>query len=383
MKNSKLIGLSMMILGAVACTKNGVEPTKDPVLRPIRQVVAMDGQKEVAAEIDHAARTIKFAAFENVEDLSAVDVKFKVAEGATLVSPKEVAKLDLTKAVEVVVNNAVINLTYTMTAEKPVLNPVKKAGFEPAENYGNFPEHLKLYVNNKLGADKKVIGYLAEISKGATISVLGNGDNNAEPKKTIMDWANEQKDWTFYFNCLSGMKSATVVDEKLIYSSGSPFPVFAVDNDGSFTVCPQRHKKVDGKYVDVLEKLDLTGKVINDNWLPKVACGGYYMVAANGKALSDEEMKKTGAFNTWFNGDATAGREFIGVNKAGDKAYCLVVGNAEGGLSMREAVAVMLSVGCENVMTLEGSSSANMLVRGQETVKMEKFKTMSSILVVK
>lgn len=385
MKNLKYLGLALLTLGAISCSSSkDDDPVKNPILQPIQEVIAKDGTAEVKAEIDHAARTIKLPSFVNTEDMSAVEVKFTIKEGAKLIKPAPISTLDFTKQpIEVVVNNAVRDLTYSMTAEKPVINPIKKAGFEPAEQFGNLPEHIKIFTNKKLGDGKDAQGFLVEVTKGAKFSMLGTGDykNNG---KSIADWAKIEKDWIIYMDGICGMKCATIKDSKILYSSGSVYPVFAVEKDGTFVVCPQKHQKDDkGNYVNFLEKLDNKAKLLKKDWMPETAMGGYYMVAADGKAMTDEEMKVTGMFNSWFQGDAPHGREFIGVNKDGDKAYFFVNG-VKNGLSMRAVVDIMLQVGCHNVMTMEGASSANFLVRGQKGIEEnDGAKVTSCVLVIK
>lgn len=95
------------------------------------------------------------------------------------------------------------------------------------------------------------------------------------------------------------------------------------------------------------------------------------MVLANGKAMTAEEMGKTGLWNDWFDGDAVHAREFIGLTKDGT-VYVFVCGRGKdgnGGLAMKDVVDIMILAGCDRAMTLEGSRSANMLINGKKTVE--------------
>ena len=376
----------MLVLGTVACTEK-VSTKKEPVLQPIKSVIAMDGKKEVTAKIDHAAKTINFAAFENVDDMTAVEVKIEVAEGATLVSPEAVATLDLSKAVKVVVNNNVRDLEYVMTAEKPVLNPIKEAGFSITDQFGALPEHIKIYSNKKLGTAKNVEGFIIELSEGAEFAVYGNGnwmdkDNN----KDIASWVKAQPGWSVYVNGLCGYKEAVVNNGKLVYSRFEPFPVFAVEKDGKYICCPQIHEKDDaGKELPTIAKLDIQGNVIQKAWMPQYAQGGYYMVISEGNELNAEQMAKTGAYGDgWWKDDATSGREFIGVNKDGSKAFIYVNGKASDGISMKEAVKIMKAIGSYNAMTMEGSSSAMFYVGSKKGIEgNDSVKLTASVLAIK
>ena len=384
MKNLKLFGLAMLVLGVTAC-QEGVDPQEDPILDPIKKVTAMDGNKEVSATVDHFAKTIKFEAFQYLTDLSAVSVKIEVAEGATLVSPAEVVTVDLNKEFEVVVNNKVLDLTYTMSAAKADLTPIRAAGFALVDTYDPLPEYIKVYKNDKLGANKEETGFLIEVKKGATFSLVGNG---SEASATFVNQvAKEKNDWVVYVNGICGMKSCSVLDGQLNYSSSGSFAAFAVLKDGKFEIsCQKRVEKADK--TKTIAKLNEKGEIINEDWLKdiNIAMGGTALMVANGKKLSPEDQKVTdgGYSYGWWKGNAGHAREAIGVNKEGTAAYIFVCDKSKGGLSMQEVQDVMFSINSYNVMFTEGSSSANALIKGQKTVAFnEGVKPASNILLIK
>ena len=384
MKNLKFVGLSMMILAAAACTEPA-QTKKEPVLQPIKSVIAMDGKKEVAAKIDHLEKTIKFESFVNTDDMSAVEVKIEVAEGAKLVSPSAVATVDLTKDVKVVVNNNVKDLEYVMTADKPVLNPIKEAGFDVAEEFGALPEHIKVYKSNKLGTNKDESGWIVEIKKGATLSLAGNGSTGSAT--CLKDVVKAQKGWNIYMNGICGMKSCNWNDGKYNYSSGSTFGAFAVTKDGKFQIAPQkRFQKADKSYT--ISKLDAKGKVVKEDWGAELqlAMGGTAVMVLDGQVLSAEEQKATdGGYSFgWWNGNAAHAREALGVNKEGTAAYFFICGNDHGGLSMKQVQDLMVQIKSHSVLFMEGSHSANIFVNGQQTWKNnDGSKAASNIIMVK
>ena len=79
-----------------------------------------------------------------------------------------------------------------------------------------------------------------------------------------------------------------------------------------------------------------------------------------------------------------SGREFLGVNKAGDKAYLFVNGKANDGLSMKEVRDILVACGAYDVMSVQGSTSANMLIRGNKVLpeNLQEKKT-ANVLVIK
>ena len=184
---------SLLLVGAIACTK-------DAIPSPLSSVTVKDGDKEVVAEIDHTAKTVKFDKFAEIDDFAAVKVNIAVANGASLVSPAADAVVDFTKQpVEIVVNDAVNDVIYSMTAKKP--DPFKgvKVGGKPASVEGiniTLPydketmdiTRLKLDIALRKGANvvkpaEAVFDFSVKTTQGLTISYLG--------KDYIKDQSNE------------------------------------------------------------------------------------------------------------------------------------------------------------------------------------------------
>ena len=441
---------SLLLVGAIACTK-------DAIPSPLSSVTVKDGDKEVVAEIDHTAKTVKFDKFAEIDDFAAVKVNIAVANGASLVSPAADAVVDFTKQpVEIVVNDAVNDVIYSMTAKKPDpfkgvkvggkpasveginitlpydketmditrlkldialrkganvvkpaeavfdfsvkttqgltisylgkdyiyqvrlegydpdSNPLVKAGWRSANDfYGSLPKHITIYKNEKLGKTKDQTGFLAEIGKGGKMLALGNGNSAYKSINEVAELP-EAKDYPVIVNGISGINQAIISDGGFVYSSGSTFPCLAQEEDGTFVLCLQAREPLPAApwWKSSLFMLDIDGTTkLKEGWVPKNLIGGYYMVMANGKAMTAAEMGKTGLYNNWFDGDAVHSREFIGLKKDGT-VYVFVCGRGKdgnGGLAMKEVVDIMILAGCDRAMTLEGSTSANMLINGKKT----------------
>ena len=389
MKEIKFMAMSMLVLGAVACSEKE-EPKPEPVLKPIQEVIAKDGDTEVKAVIDHSAKTIKFEPFKELEEITAVEVKFTLAEGAKLVEPAQlVGKFDFTKPIKVVVNNRVVDLTYEMTGSQGKPDYIKKAGFVLTEEYGDLPEYIKVYKHNKLGEGENESGWLVAVdAKGSSIALSDFYDPVKDANaKSIAQVAKENSGYAIHINGMCGMKSCHISGGEYKYSSSGAVAAFAVTKDGKFMIAPQKRvQKADKSYT--IAMLDKTGKVVNEDWGKdlSVAFGGTALMADDGKALTPEEQKATdGGYSFgWWNGNAGHAREAIGVSEKGDKAYFFICGNDKGGLSMKAVQELMLEINCWDVMFVEGSKSANILVRGKQTwTSNDGSKKTSHVLMIK
>ena len=444
MKNLNYLGLGLMILGAMACTK-------DPIASPIAKATAQDGANVVEGKINDAALSIKFGKLVDVDDFTAVKVTLVAAEGASIQSPGET--VDFSKPVPVLVNNGVSDVTYVMTAEAPdpiksilvgdkaakidgtnialeydantmyadnieltvnlrkgaaVKTPeklvfdftaqsthklvvtylgkefvyaVRLAGFEMQENlyekagwvnasedFGSLPKYITVYKNKKLLGTKNE-GVIVELDKRATLSVYGKGNENTFK---LRDCYKAHNDAIIMLAGINGINQATISDSKVIYASGSAYPVLAQLTDGSFVLTPQKHAKEGDQYINNLIRLGADGKtVVEAKWLPKNAFGGYFMVATGGKRMERADMAKTGVTPDagWF--DKTYSRELVGVTKDG-KAVLFVCDQVDGGVDMNKAIDMMTAVGCMEVMSLEGSGSPDLLINGKDAVRNSK-----------
>lgn len=87
----------------------------NPVISPIKALIAEDGPELVSAEISDINKTVKLS-LKNVESLEAVKIRISFSSRAKLVSPTDtILTLDLRQPYKIVVNNLFEDLTYTLT----------------------------------------------------------------------------------------------------------------------------------------------------------------------------------------------------------------------------------------------------------------------------
>lgn len=308
-------------------------------------------------------------------DITKLKLEIVLRSGAKVVKPADAVfdfSVKTTQALTISYLNKDFIYQVRLEGYDPDSNPLVKAGWRNANDfYGSLPKHMTIYKNEKLGKSKDQTGFLLEIGKGGQMLALGNGNSKFH---NINDAAKlpETKDYPVIVNGISGINQAIFSNGKCVYSSGSTYPCLAQEKDGSFVLCPQARVPLPAEpwWKPSLYMLDLDGKTkLKEDWVPQNLIGGYYMVVANGKAMTADEMKKTGLYNNWFDGDAPHAREFFGLTKDGT-VYVFVCGRGKdgnGGLAMKEVVDIMLLAGCDRAMTLEGSDSANMLINGKKT----------------
>lgn len=310
-------------------------------------------------------------------DITKLKLDIVLRKGAAVVNP-EGAVFDFSVKTTQGLTISYLNKDYIyqvrLEGYDPDSNPLVKAGWRSANDfYGSLSKHITIYKNDKLGKAKDQTGFLAEIGKGGKMLALGKGN---DAYKCINDAVQlpEAKDYPIIVNGISGINQAIFSEGQFVYSSGATFVCLAQEPDGSFVLCPQAREPLPTApwWKPSVSMLDLDGKtIIKEGWVPHNLFGGYYMVLANGKAMTAEEMGKTGLWNDWFDGDAVHAREFIGLTKDGT-VYVFVCGRGKdgnGGLAMKEVVDIMILAGCDRAMTLEGSRSANMLINGKKTVE--------------
>ena len=384
----------MLAIAAVACQKENPEtPTVDPLMHPFKEVVAKDGVFEIKANINDAQKTIKFEDFQDVKDLKNIEVKFTLAEGAKLVSPKTiVGKFDLTNPIEVVVNNKVTDVKYTLSANKPGPNVVIAAGYELTDKFGALPSHIRAYENAKMGTSKQVTAWIVEVanSKDLQLEIVGTGEKE-NVTVGIKGVAAEHPDYNFYMNGVCGQKSGVVKDGKFVCSASTPTAAFAIDTDGKFVISPQKkvYDEADKeKKNPKIARYNENKEIINSDWKPKYMFGGTELMVAGGKKLP-KEIRDWSCNNYaagWY-GTAVSSRAAVGVNKAGTKAFFFVCNkgtDGKDGLTMDQVIEAMLSIKCETVMFMEGSGSANMLINAKPTfVENPGEKKTSAVLCIK
>ncbi|WP_187117258.1 DUF5000 domain-containing lipoprotein [Parabacteroides bouchesdurhonensis] len=109
------------LLNLTSCHEDGLDDSipLNPVMTPIKSVTAQDGDETVAAVITDKNKTIELS-LKNLTSLSNVDIHLSISKRAKLVSPADsILTVDLTQPYEIVVNNLIKDVTYTLTASIP------------------------------------------------------------------------------------------------------------------------------------------------------------------------------------------------------------------------------------------------------------------------
>lgn len=128
MKN--IILLSGVLLYSVfcftSCKEEGMDDSipANPVMTPIKAVIAQDGPETVQAVISDKTKTIELS-LKNLKSLSSVNLQLSIAKRAKLIAPSDtILTMDLTKPCEIVVNNLIKDVTYTLKATIPEFSMV-------------------------------------------------------------------------------------------------------------------------------------------------------------------------------------------------------------------------------------------------------------------
>ena len=255
--------------------------------------------------------------------------------------------------------------------EDPTPTPV--AGWSNvSENY-SLPTHIQIFKNTTLGANK-VTGFAAVVSPKATIAIYGDG-LDANHKGTYLKKLSEvvKTDGKNDIVVVPGLAGyvQNIHFGEVSYARENAFPVIAKEN-GKFFMAGQ---KVAAKGSTDLIRTDLTGNTIKENWKPDFSFGGYYPIVKDGKAMDASAMSKIGNYSdNWWKGDACDARMAIGVDKSGKMVIFVNQPLEDGtqGISMKELQEVLIGFNVVDGMTMEGSGSPDMRVKGEFTVHNKK-----------
>lgn len=102
----------------------------NPVMIPIKEVLAEDGDEMVSAVISDRNRTIELS-LKNLRTLTSVNVNLSISKRAILLSPQDTTlTLNLTEPYQIVINNLYKDVTYTLTATIPEFIEINKSKFK-------------------------------------------------------------------------------------------------------------------------------------------------------------------------------------------------------------------------------------------------------------
>ena len=137
---------------------------------PFASVTAKDGSSTMTATIDDTEKTIKFGEFQNLTDLTAVEVTFKMNKGHILKTPANLtSNVNLTvPAYVVVLLNGKTEETYTMTAVVPEL-PDPVLGAKVGNVDATVGEDKSITIKWQEGMEINHMVLTLDLAKGATV----------------------------------------------------------------------------------------------------------------------------------------------------------------------------------------------------------------------
>lgn len=192
-----IILLSSSLIIQNSCKEYSFDETVpvNPVLTPIKSVIAMDVDEEVEAVISNRDKTIELS-LKNLRSLSSVDVKLNISKRAELISPNDtILNLDLTIPHEIVVNNLFKDIVYTLTASIPEFIEVDKSKFREFKLNNDSPPQdntniLNLWDGQAMSAPENYgeIGYRNYLTNSSFTVDLGDHYNLKQFKANLY-WA--------------------------------------------------------------------------------------------------------------------------------------------------------------------------------------------------
>ncbi len=137
---------------------------------PFASVTAKDGSSTLTATIDDTEKTIKFGEFQNMTNLTSVEVTFKMNKGHILKTPENLtSNVNLMSPVYVtVLLNGTTEETYTMTAEVPEMpDPVLSAKVNGVA--ATVADDKSITIKWEEGMEINHMVFELELAEGATV----------------------------------------------------------------------------------------------------------------------------------------------------------------------------------------------------------------------
>lgn len=238
----------------------------------------------------------------------------------------------------------------------------EKIGYVNITDQYNVPSYMKILRHSSVCDKIPNAAIVVELRKGATMTHLGDLD--------IVSGREAYGDE--YPVIINGSQSlsthSNVRNGEIHFGEEEIAPCFAQNADGTFEVIWHKTEKENGK----LHKIGRDGSVLVENWIPQAMVDGWMMITWDGKAQSEGEALIPGGTPTdWYANDFSCARSAVGIRKDGT----LVVFVSDGrdlGLSMNELSQHMADLGCQAAVSLEGSSSPDIVINKKDMLKNKK-----------
>lgn len=323
-----------------------------------------------SATIEGKTITISYEANMNI---NAMVFDLTMHKGATVKSPEDRSFNLEYEDGTLVINFMDQDYTYTVKATNYVDPLLSKGWTDETSNFGQLPEHIKIYKNPSILGDNE-LGYIAVMGPQSTMGFVGNGKDD---KKTIdqLDTEAESGGWKVLLVGISGDAPVQTLirNGEFVQSpvGDNSYCTIGQNKDGSYQIAWTQ--KFDNKLYEFPYRTGstFTPRLQSDGtvWEPQTAVSGIPMILWNGNVLTGEQtICNDGANNGWYDGSAYA-RAAVGITPYG-KVYAFCGQQVEGskGLTMLALAQLMKDFGCVNAMSFEGSSSPDMHVNKKKTV---------------
>lgn len=360
-----------------------------------RDILASCEGKTPQVTIDREQKQISVR-FTDWVDLSNVLFSIKITQEATLVVPnKQVVTLDVTKPIEIILEEQGEKVTYSLIATCPKPVDPTDQGWKSKE-YATLPDYVKVYTSPDMLEGKAVKAYIVKVDmkKGAEFDVLGKAEGlqtptqfyEADEKPAIVmnagffTWnATQKKNLSTCIIVRDGktlcVNSQTVTrDKKTFYPTRS---AFGIDASGSMKIDWIYSTDINTTYAyPELAMNNLTGTPLERPsasfperaklWQPQIAIGA-------GPTLVKNNVIRNHYNEELFDGispTSNRARSAIGITFDGNLLFFVCEEKSTvDGVTLMDVAKIMNSLGCKDAMNLDGGGSSCLLVNGTETIK--------------
>ena len=382
-----------------ACGNNDDE--SNIVIRDYVQSVNIGNKQHGEILVDNFIHQISVELVED-QDLSDVQIKLELGEGATMVNPPTAeAVYNLTTSAKFTIAAEGKQYSYTIKTkeiEEPV-GPYK--GWEQYTGFGELPSGIRVYKSPAQLQGKNAVAYIAvaKSSKNKTFDVVLGGDivdgRKLSGAKTPTEFY-ESGQYPIimnggYFTYQSGYYQLSLVCSNGTVLIGAQQDVWPGDGQyylparGIFSHIKDKEYKAEWAvisgnstyaYSSPLAKptIPATFPSFDDarSYSAQTGVGGGPVLIKNGEIVNtyvNEMFKETTDVGATINNPRTA----IGYTSGGRIIFFVCEGRNQTpdtpGFTLEETAKILLDLGCVEAINLDGGGSSCMLVNGKETIK--------------